>query len=341
MDNKNRPYAAACFLRMVFLALLGALASGCATTYQVDPKLVADFEPEMQPADDETLIYLIRQDNFQGGARAVWVALDEEVVGKVGSGEYTVFKTKADVHTVNLVQQRVGFGYQPVDDRAGKTVFLYFAIPEGMSEVDADLGKSMVMQTRRAADYTDSAPNQGHDNGLLNPGRLGLETMVEADSSLEPDADSAVLTVFRDKDLIGQIPFGIWHESGWLGDLHGQQYTQTRLEPGTHRFLALGESYAALEAELEAGKEYFIQLHVGMGWNEADLDLNPIDGANERKRLQSVKAEYSAVRPNTELTAQRVLQVRFERAGHYIERALSEMESGKLEATVLRPENGL
>lgn len=329
------------YVRFALVVMLLALATGCATTYKVEPELVADFKPESTPKSDDTYVYVIRQENFQGGGRSVWVALDDEVVGRLGSGEHMLIKTKAGIHTVNLVQSLVGFGYQEVDNRDGETVFLYFSIGEGMKEVDADLGKSMVMQTKQSAPIDEVTHNDGYDNGLLNPSRLGIATMTKADELLTPSADNAVVTIFRDKDLIAEIPFGIWNQDGWIGDLKGGEYTQVQLAPGKHRFIGLGESYAALEAMLEAGKEYIVQLHIGMGWNEADVDVNPVDGKKDQDRIAEIKETYTYVMPDKAVVQTEALQTRLDAGMAFIAKAVEEVESGELEKTTLSAEAGM
>ena len=75
--------------------------------------------------------------------------------------------------------------------------------------------------------------------------------------------------------LISQVPFDIWNQDGYVGGLSGGQYFQVKLPAGKHTFSSLSERYSILEANLEAGKTYDVELYVGMGWNQAHIKLLP------------------------------------------------------------------
>src|SRR5690606_28181759 len=121
------------------------------------------------------------------------------------------------------------------------------------------------------------------ENQLLNPGLLDYEVMVLTTEKLAPDATSALVTFYRTSRLLATSAFDIWNQDGYIGSTKGNTYFQVKLAPGKHTFVAISEQYSLLEADLEAGKEYAVDLSVVMGWNQAHIKLLPIDLVNDKK----------------------------------------------------------
>lgn len=90
----------------------------------------------------------------------------------------------------------------------------------------------------------------------------------------------------RTSKLIPIVPFDIWRAGEYAGALKGGEYIQWRLPPGKHTFIAKAERYSILEVDVQAGKQYFAQLDVGMGWNQAHIKLMPVD-ANGKDAAKS------------------------------------------------------
>ena len=84
------------------LALIGL---GLATTYAQSQVV---FEPP--PADDETLIYVIREGRMLGAAVGQWIAINDQVVARLRSNRHAVIRAKAGLITLNLSNSGVAFG---------------------------------------------------------------------------------------------------------------------------------------------------------------------------------------------------------------------------------------
>ncbi len=248
--------------------------TGCATTYKADPKLVAKYQAPPPPAADQTHVYVVRGSNFQGGARGLWVAVNDKVVADLPNGSHVLLKLPAGINTVHGVQGTAGVGFCAVDNRPGETVFLQFDYAKGKTvEVARDLGVSMVMQTKAVAPLAEPRRNDAYDNLLLNPGALGLDLVTQGGEALAPDAQSAVVTFYRGGGVTAELSYSIWSDSAYLGSLTGNSYFQVRLPPGSHTFVARSERFSIVRADLEAGKHYAIDQSVGMGWNQPYVRL--------------------------------------------------------------------
>ena len=102
--------------------------AGCASSVKVNPKLVEQYQPAVSVGDQETLIYIIRQNAFAGSAQQLWVACNENYIAQIHAGDYCYFKAPAGLNTINLRQMQIPFGFYRVDNRPGETVFLYFEL---------------------------------------------------------------------------------------------------------------------------------------------------------------------------------------------------------------------
>jgi hypothetical protein len=77
--------------------------------------------------------------------------------------------------------------------------------------------------------------------------------------------------------LIAPVPFDVWRGGEFAASLKGGEYIQLQLPPGHHTFIGKAERYSILDVEVQAGKQYFAELDVGMGWNQAHIKLLPMD----------------------------------------------------------------
>ncbi len=310
------------FLRVIAIALFGALMTGCAATvYKVDPELVQNFQEPEVPAD-KTGVYVIRGSNFQGGARGLWVAVDDAVVADLSNGSHVYLELDAGLNTLHFVQATAGFGYMAIDNKPGEIVYAKFGYATtGLTEIlDEDLGKSTVMKTRAVEPLTEKRENTAYDNLVINPGTLAYPIMTNATEELNADSDHAVVRFYRPSKLISGIAFDVWSQEGYVGSTKGGAYFSVKLKPGHYDFLARSERYAILSADLEAGKEYAAELTVGMGWNQAHIKLLPIDLNSDAGRSQVTgwKASLSSTVVDPAVVASKPIAKRIDTGSKYL-----------------------
>ncbi|KIO35898.1 hypothetical protein DB48_14520 [Shewanella sp. cp20] len=327
---------------LILGVLLLGLTTGCATSYKVDPELVSQFKPEATPTQEETFVYVIRGANFQGGARGAWVAANKDVVADLSNGSHTLLKLATGLNSVHLVQGLVGFGYSRVDNRPGETVYLTIDYTTGkMKEVERDLGVSMIMQTKKAKDIGAPRNNDAYDNLMANPALLGFPVMKLGVEPIKPDAETAVINFYRMETLIGEVPFDIWSENGYVGSTKAGTYFQVRVTPGKHTFVSLSERYSVLEAEVEAGKEYVVEYDVDMGWNQAHVQILPIDPVKSAKTIKKWQAKAKLMVVDEAVVNQSEFAQRVEMAREYLTPKFKSIDAGEMSKRVLNKQHAL
>jgi hypothetical protein len=272
---------------LVGLAAFFFFLPACTTTYQADNHLNTKFSLPT-PADDETNVFVIRGNEALGRSRGVWIGLNDKVIGVLENRSHFMVKMPAGINTINAVMALEGFAYTPVDNRRGETVFLVLNFNDKtFSEVNSDLGKTMVMTTAPFVVSKAPRPNTGYDEGILNPGRILSDLMVDGHEKLEPDANSAVVTFMRAGKLLPRKAFDLWDEVGYVGSLCSGEYLQVRTAPGRHVYIAKSGPYEVLKADLAAGKHYYVDLNLAMAMDQAHVELTPLDPKNDRLKVMA------------------------------------------------------
>lgn len=314
--------------------------TGCKTTYKVDQNLVQQFKTE-QPKEDQTYVYMIRGSNFQGGARGAWIAVNDKVVADLSNGSHTLLKLDSGINSLHLVQGLAGFGYAKIDNRPGETVFMSIDYSTGKTtEIDYDLGASMVMRTKYKPELESPRKNDAYDNLLANPSLLGFDIMQDGKNPMKPDDEHAVINFFRMEKLIGSVPFDIWDEDGFVASTRVGQYFQVKVKPGKHKYIALSERYSVLEANVEAGKEYFVEFDVDMGWNQAHVQILPLDAEEDKKTISKWQNKARLKVVNQDVLNSNEFKTRVEMAKTYLAPKFKAANSKELAQRVMNPENG-
>jgi len=94
--------------------------------------------------------------------------------------------------------------------------------------------------------------------------------------------DKAVVYFVRTSSLGAAINFTYFDSSTLIGRSNGTNFIRYECSPGHHLFWARSENKDFLEAELEAGKIYFIQAVPQMGAFKAGVNLLSIDPSEEK-----------------------------------------------------------
>ncbi len=265
--------------------ILGAtlLAASCASGPAANPELAARFAPAVEIGPDESLVYVIRQKTMIGAGMPIYIGCDDKIVANLKSGSYVVAKIPAGIHTFS-VEQPDAFKWLPVDGRSGQVAFLYYRYDNNtFAEIDPELGKTLVAKSKAAKPFDKDFLCFALEDSLLNPSLVGLSLMKEGGAEIEPDAEHAVVTFYRSKSLIQDDGVAVWCDKEFIGNLPAKHAFRAKIPAGRHLFSAsvrwtdtemadwldkvtksTGKN-AWVSAELEAGKEYLVNLESGIG----------------------------------------------------------------------------
>ena len=273
-------------MAFVVFAATVSLFIGCVSMPKVSQKVIDEYKPEVIPGEGETLVYVFRQSTMLGAAMTISVGYNDKLVGTLASGTYCMFKANAGILTVNLLQGNIPLKYYRLDNRPRETVNLYFEYSSGkFFEVPIDQAIAMITKFKKRENLPIPKPNPIYETGLINPGVLGLTLMRPADSKLEPDSKHAVITFVRASKFAKEFDIGIWNKDGLVGTLKGQTYFQVKVPPGKHLFFGKSEHWSVLEADVEAGKDYYVQVTLSMGWTQGHVRLLPVNADTQKSKL--------------------------------------------------------
>jgi len=114
-------------------------------------------------------------------------------------------------------------------------------------------------------------------------GLLGLNFITGYGQEIPPaPEDKAVIYFVRISSLGFAINFSYLDSATLIGRFNGPKYIRYECAPGKHLFWVRSENRDFIEAEVEAGKIYFIEAIPKMGALKAAVELSPIDPANKK-----------------------------------------------------------
>lgn len=151
-------------------------------------------------------------------------------------------------------------------------------------------------------------------------------TSVLAQTIESAPADKAVVYFVRPSSLGFAINFSYFDSAQLIGKFNGPAYIRYVCNPGKHVFWARSENRDFVEAEVQAGKIYFIEAIVNMGAIKAAVNLDPIDPSDE-KRMKKV---FKLLAKNlSESFSEAELQAEQEKMQDVIERGLEKYNGDK------------
>ena len=100
--------------------------------------------------------------------------------------------------------------------------------------------------------------------------------MVKATPTVGPPPERALVYFMRPSGMAFAINFQIWDSDRFIGLSQAKSYFAYECDPGKHLFLGIAENKVAIEADLEAGKSYYIGTNVRMGAMKARMDFTPV-----------------------------------------------------------------
>ena len=252
------------------------------------------------PADDETLIYLIREK--RGAGVKFWVSLNDRTVAQIKHKQHVILRAKAGRLTLSLSVRGTVAEAIALDDRPGQTVYLKHRWGDPvMFEIGEDEALTMLEKSKPVKPIQEK-PNQDEMLALVNLARLDFELMQPAQERLEADGEHAVITILRREEIPG-LPFSIWSEDGFVGSLKMNDAIDVRVPAGEHFFFAEQTGSTLMRAHVEAGQRYFAWLDVGK--LRLNLRLKPI-APSQSAELQNWLSLIKWVELNEEQMTPRV-----------------------------------
>jgi hypothetical protein len=240
-----------------------------------------DADEVAPPAADETLIYVIREGRMLGAAIGHWIAVNNQTVARLKSDKHAVIRARAGLITLNLANGGVPVFSVALDDRPGETVYLKWRMGDTeLTELDAAAAEKFLRKTKPMDPIDEVMPNPEEIPVLINLSRLGFDLMRPAGKVPAPDADHAVITVFR-REEADKIDLGVWNERGFVGTLGANDAISIAVAPGTHYYLGGNVGTSLLKADVEAGKHYYVWLDYGKMMGRVRLTPVPLSESDD------------------------------------------------------------
>ena len=105
--------------------------------------------------------------------------------------------------------------------------------------------------------------------------------MVKATPTASPPSEKALVYFMRPSGVGYAINFQIWDSNYFVGLSQAKSFFTYECDPGKHLFLGFAENRVAIEADLEAGKSYYIGTNVRMGAWKARMGFTPVTRGSE------------------------------------------------------------
>ena len=117
---------------------------------------------------------------------------------------------------------------------------------------------------------------------------------------LTPTSEKALVRVMRPSGLGYAINFNIWDGEKVIGNSVAKSQFDYLADPGKHLFVAIAENKSFVEAELEAGKIYYLLTQVKMGLLKARVGLVPVNKGSEFwDKVLEYETKLNKLQPDT------------------------------------------
>lgn len=107
--------------------------------------------------------------------------------------------------------------------------------------------------------------------------------------TLTPQPDMALVYVVRPAGVGGAIRMPVTCDGTPIGSTNGKRYIYAFVKPGKREFISKAENKDELVLVIEAGKTYFFEQKVQMGFIMARNQLERLDETQGRKKLAKCK----------------------------------------------------
>ena len=124
---------------------------------------------------------------------------------------------------------------------------------------------------------------------------------MEKASKLElPHLDEVLVTFIRSSVMAPTTKAGLWDRERFIGEMKVRNIVQYKTTPGKHLFLASGEHWSYVEANLQGGLHYVIKAEVVPGGTQAQIYLKPIapGGKTTKEDIEEWLSELDSYKPS-------------------------------------------
>lgn len=112
----------------------------------------------------------------------------------------------------------------------------------------------------------------------------------------EPSADKAIVYVIRPTMIGNKIQTKLAANGEWKGVNRGDNYFYFELSPGEYHFCSQAENRSLLALKVEAGKTYYLQQKIQMGFLKARNRLVTLDTEKGKEGLAKCHLSISEVK---------------------------------------------
>ena len=152
-----------------------------------------------------------------------------------------------------------------------------------------------IAQTSDSSSSKDSAPKN------LSSKEINRLKGEEA-KHLAPADGKALVFIVRPTIMAFAIPMRVDCDSFQVGWISAKTFLYTMLDPGTHTLKALAENEFHLDITLEAGKTYYFEEQIKMGFAYARTKLKLLEEAEGKKKLDKCSISGTNRYPNFPLS---------------------------------------
>jgi len=131
-------------------------------------------------------------------------------------------------------------------------------------------------------------------------GPADVKHSVETDKKQHPTPeappDKALIYVIRPTMSGNRVQTKLGVDGHWMGVNRGDNYFFFTLAPGEHHFCSQAENRSVTALKVEAGKTYYLQQKIRMGWMKAGNNLVVLDEAEGKTGLAKCHLSISEVK---------------------------------------------
>jgi len=166
--------------------------------------------------------------------------------------------------------------------------------------------------------------------------------MRDAEPTPPPGDDEAKVIIYRTSQFGGAKNFPVYelidHDDGkLLGFTETDRYFEYRCPPGKHLFVTWGEGEAFIEADLEAGKTYFIRTYSKFGVLSARPGFSPVGRGSDH--FPELERTLSALQCR-ELDPEKAAEYEHRKQDH-LRKTMASYREGRKNPRFLMPQDGL
>ena len=139
---------------------------------------------------------------------------------------------------------------------------------------------------------SEEAPSKELKLKACGPDEKEVNYKADTDKNNHPTppqpADKALIYVLRPTMAGSKIQTKLAVDGDWKGTNRGNNYFYFTLAPGEHYFCSVAENHSLMTLKVEAGKTYFVQQHVRMGFMKARNKIEAMTNEEGNAKVSSL-----------------------------------------------------